>query len=126
MYLVRVVKGLFCGGLGMCALQAGTGDVAGAANATAVITRHGAFACRSWAAWHDFTEASLTPAGARYGKDCPIRLKAGLKVEIVEDDAGGGASVVRAAGKQWYVDNQALESLAAPKWIAARRRNCRC
>ena len=110
----------------MCALQAGTGDAGRAANATAVITRHGAFAYRSWAESHDLTEASLTSAGARYSKDCPIRRKAGLKVEIVEDDADGGASVVRAAGQQWYIDYQALESLAAPKWIAARRRNCRC
>ena len=115
MYLVRVVIRMICGSLCLLALQAGSGDAARAANPTAVITKGGTFACRSWAAWHDFTEASLTPAGARYGKDCPIRLKGGRKVEIVEDDAGEGASVVRAGGKEWYVDNQVLENVTTPK-----------
>ena len=115
MYLLRDGKKMICGCLFSLAIGAGSGDVARAGTPTAVIARGGTFACRSWAAWHDFTEASLTSAGASYGKDCPIRLKGGRKVEIVEDDAGGGASLVRAGGKEWYVDNQALESVTAPQ-----------
>lgn len=77
---------------------------------TAFIGKGGTFACTSWAAWREFTQASLTAKGARYGKTCPIRLKAGQKVEIVEDDAGAGASAVKADGKTWYVDNDKLDT----------------
>jgi hypothetical protein len=80
----------------------------GGARQTAVITRS-TFACTSWAAWREFTSASLTRKGARYDKNCPIRLKAGLKVEIVEDDAGAGATAVKAHGKDWYIDNSVLK-----------------
>lgn len=76
----------------------------------ATIGKGGTFACTSWAAWREFTQASLTAKGARYGKACPIHLKAGQKVEIVEDDAGAGASAVKADGKTWYVDNDKLDT----------------
>lgn len=39
----------------------------------------------------------------------------GVLRTLVEDDAGGGASVVRARGRNWYVENQALESAMTPK-----------
>jgi hypothetical protein len=42
-------------------------------------------------------------------KLCPIRLKGGTRVEVIEDDAGGGASLVKAHGKTWYIDNQRLK-----------------
>jgi hypothetical protein len=111
MRLVPVIKSLICGSLYLAAIQYGHGNVARADDLTAVIVKGGTFACRNWAAWHDFTLASLTSAGASYGRGCPIRLKGGSKVEIVEDDAGAGASVVRSHGKEWYVDNQALEGV---------------
>ncbi len=79
---------------------------------TGTIGKGGTFACISWAAWHEFTLASLTARGARYGKACPIRLKAGQRVEIVEEDAGGGATAVKARGKTWYVDAAKVEAEA--------------
>jgi hypothetical protein len=81
-----------------------------AAERSAVIVDRDAFACTSWAAWHDYTLASLTPKGARVSKLCPIRLKPGTRVEVLEDDSGEGASFVRAAGKEWYVDAQRLSA----------------
>jgi hypothetical protein len=101
----------FFGVLGsLCSISAfaDPAGAAGGARQTAVITRS-TFACTSWAAWREFTSTSLTPKGARYDKNCPIRLRAGLKVEIVEDDAGGGATAVKAHGKNWYIDNWVLK-----------------
>jgi hypothetical protein len=46
-------------------------SVAVAAERSAVIDNQGAFACTSWAAWHEYTEASLTPKGAHMSKLCP-------------------------------------------------------
>jgi hypothetical protein len=80
-----------------------------AAERTAVIDNTGAFGCTSWAAWHEYTLASLTSKGAHMSKLCPIRLKAGTRVEVIEEDSGEGASLVRAGGMQWYVDNQRLK-----------------
>ena len=74
-----------------------------------VIDKGGAFACVSWAAWHDYTLASLMPKGARMSRLCPIRLKAGAPVEVIEEDSGAGASRVRAGGKEWFVDAQRLK-----------------
>ena len=85
-----------------------SGSIAFAAGRSAVVDTRGAFACASWAAWHDYTLASLTPKGARMSKLCPIRLKPGARVEVLEEDSGAGASLVRAAGKEWYVDGERL------------------
>lgn len=68
-----------------------------------------AFACSSWAAWHEYGLASLTAGGARASKLCPLRLAAGTKVGVVEEDAGEGASAIRYRGKIWFVDNQRLK-----------------
>jgi hypothetical protein len=83
-------------------------SVAVAAERSAVIDNQGAFACTSWAAWHEYTEASLTPKGAHMSKLCPIRLKPGTHVQVVEEDSGAGASLVKVSQKQWYVDAQRL------------------
>jgi hypothetical protein len=96
----KLLEAHTCRSVAAAAILWGATQVAGAADPAAVIAKGGTFACTSWAAWHDFTEASLMPAGASYGKDCPIRLKGGMKVEIVEEDAGAGASVVRARGRE--------------------------
>jgi hypothetical protein len=91
----------------------GTGGLSGAmiaAERSAVIVDDGAFACTSWAAWHEYTLASLTPKAARVSKLCPIRLKPGTRVDVVEEDSGEGASRVKAAGKDWYVDAQRLSA----------------
>jgi hypothetical protein len=87
-------------------LMAATGS-ATAAERSATITRN-AFLCVSWAAWHEYGQASLTPKGARMSKLCPRRLSAGTKVVLVEDDAGEGSSRIRYRGKEWFVDNQRL------------------
>jgi hypothetical protein len=85
-------------------------SIAVAAERSAVIVDRDAFACTSWAAWHEYTLASLTPKGARVSKLCPIRLKTGTRVDVVEEDSGEGASRVKAAGKEWYVDAQRLSA----------------
>jgi hypothetical protein len=41
-------------------------------------------------------------------KLCPIRLKPGTHVQVVEEDSGAGASLVKVSQKQWYVDAQRL------------------
>lgn len=86
-----------------------SGSIAVAAERTAVIDSAGAFACTSWAAWHDYTLASLTPKGAQKNKLCPIRLKEGTRVEVIEDDSGAGASLIKFHGKTWYIDSQRLK-----------------
>jgi len=67
-----------------------------------------AFACVSWAAWHEYSLASLTPKGARSSRFCPRRLAAGTKVLLVEDDAGEGASRIRYRGQVWFIYSQRL------------------
>lgn len=67
-----------------------------------------AFVCTSWAAWHEYTLASLTAKGGRISHLCPIRLAAKTRVVIVEEDAGYGASEIRYQGKRWFVDNDRL------------------
>ena len=82
----------------------------GAANSAERVTTtsQAAFACVSWAAWHEYGLASLSARGARASKLCPLRLPAGTKVVVVEDDAGEGASEIRYRSKSWFVDNQRL------------------
>lgn len=72
-------------------------------------TSQEAFACVSWAAWHEYGLASLRPQGAQASKLCPLRIAAKTKVIVVEDDAGAGASEIRYRGKNWFVDNQRLQ-----------------
>jgi hypothetical protein len=67
-----------------------SGSIAVAAGRTAVIDSAGAFAYTSWAAWHDYTTASLTPKGAHMNKLCPIRLTAGTRVEVIEEERSRG------------------------------------
>ena len=62
------------------------------------------FACVSWAGWHDYTLASLTPRGAKANRDCPIRIPKGAKVEVVEDSDESGAATVKYRGKTWIID----------------------
>ena len=68
-----------------------------------------AFACVSWAAWHEYGLASLTRRGARMSKSCPLRLAPGTRVVIVDEDAGEGASEIRYRHGNWFVDSQRLD-----------------
>lgn len=68
-----------------------------------------AYACKSWAAWREYGQASLTPKGARMGRDCPIRIPAKAAVTVIEEDAGEGATEIRYKAKNWFVDSQRLE-----------------
>jgi hypothetical protein len=72
-------------------------------------TSQEAFICVSWAAWREYGLASLTARGAQMSKNCPLRLAAGTKVTVVEEDAEAGASVIRYRGKTWFIDNQRLK-----------------
>ncbi len=83
------------------------GNPAASAERMATISRE-AFACVSWAAWHEYGLASLTARGARMGKSCPLRLAAGTKVVVVDEDAGAGASEIRFRRQNWFVDSQRL------------------
>jgi hypothetical protein len=65
--------------------------------------------CTSWAGWREFGQASLTARGARMSEHCPMRLTAGTKVVVVDEDAGEGASEIRHRGKTWFVDAQQLQ-----------------
>lgn len=67
------------------------------------------FVCVSWAAWHEYTLASLSSRGAHASKACPRRLAAKTKVVVVEDDAGEGAAEIRYEGTDWFVDAQRLD-----------------
>jgi hypothetical protein len=67
------------------------------------------YACTQWAGWHEYTMASLTPKGASANKYCPIRIKAGAKVEVSEDNDGSGAATVQYQGKTWVIDADAVE-----------------
>ncbi|MFC3692070.1 hypothetical protein ACFOWB_07535 [Chenggangzhangella methanolivorans] len=89
------------------ALLASAGD-ASAAEREAIVGRD-AYACASWAAWREYGQASLAPKGARASKACPIRIRVGRKVTVVEEDAGEGASEIRYGNKTWFVDSQRLD-----------------
>lgn len=65
--------------------------------------------CTSWAGWREFGQASLTARGARMSEHCPMRLAAGTRVVVVDEDAGEGASEIRYRGKTWFVDAQQLQ-----------------
>jgi hypothetical protein len=67
-----------------------------------VITRE-AFACTSWAGAYVYTLASLTEQGAKANKNCPIRLSAGTKVEILETDENNYVMVF-VDGRKWWID----------------------
>ncbi len=85
-------------------LMALSASIAVAAARTAVVDSPGTFACSSWAAWHEYTLASLTRKGAHMSKPCPIRLKGGTRVEVIEDDAGYGASLVESPSQNFMWD----------------------
>lgn len=67
------------------------------------------FACTSWAAWREYVQASLTPKGARMSQHCSIRIAAGSRVIVVDDDAGHGAAEIRLGGQTWFVDGDKLK-----------------
>ena len=67
------------------------------------------FACKSWAGWREYTQASLTPRGARASIHCPIRIPAKARVEVVDEDAGAGAAEVLWRGNRWFVDAARVE-----------------
>jgi hypothetical protein len=70
-----------------------------------VITRE-AFACTSWAGAYAYTRASLTKQGAKANKNCPIRLSAGTRVEmVVTDENGDGYVAVSVKGRKWWIDD---------------------
>jgi hypothetical protein len=82
----------------------------GAASARqGVITRE-AFACTSWAGAYAYTRASLTEQGAKANKNCPIRLSAGTKVEIIAtDEDGDGYVEVSVNGRNWWIDDERVK-----------------
>ena len=63
------------------------------------------YACTAWGAAHAYTMQSLTPKGGQINKNCPIRLPAGTKVDVVTEDDDGYA-VVTHRGKTWWVDGE--------------------
>ena len=62
------------------------------------------FACTSWAGWREYGQASLTERGARPNQHCPIRIPAGARVIVIDEDAGAGAAEVDWRGRRWFVD----------------------
>ena len=72
-----------------------------------VITRE-AFACTSWAGAYAYTLASLTEQGAKANKNCPIRLSAGTKVEILETDENNYVMVF-VDGRKWWIDGERVK-----------------
>jgi hypothetical protein len=67
------------------------------------------FACKSWAGWREYSQASLTARGARANPHCPIRISAGARVTIIDGDAGSGAAEVEWRGRRWFVDAARVE-----------------
>ena len=59
-------------------------------------------ACTSWAGWHDWLLASLTPKGASLNRSCPSYISKGTRVEVIEDDDGEGAATIRWKDKTWF------------------------
>ena len=66
------------------------------------------YACISWGAAHEYTMQSLTPKGGQIGKNCPIRLPKGTKIDVIKDDDDGYA-VVTHRGKTWWVDGERVQ-----------------
>jgi hypothetical protein len=74
-----------------------------------VITRE-AFACTSWAGAYAYTRGSLTKQGAKANKNCPIRLSAGTKIEIIAtDEDGDGYLEVSVNGRKWWIDDERVK-----------------
>ena len=76
-----------------------------AADARPGVIKAETYACTSWGAAHEYTLQSLTPKGGQINKNCPIRLPAGTKVDVVNEDDEGYA-VVMHHGKTWWVDGE--------------------
>ena len=66
-------------------------------------------ACTSWAGWHDWLQASLTPRGARLNRSCPDYIAKGTRVEVIEDDDGVGAATIRWKNRTWFTHADRLE-----------------
>ncbi len=79
-----------------------------AAERTARLDRE-TFACTSWAGWREYTQASLAARGARPNQHCPIRIPAGMRVTLIDEDAGAGAAEVEWRGRRWFVDAARVE-----------------
>ena len=74
-----------------------------------VITRE-AFACTTWAGAYAYTLASLTKQGAKANRNCPIRLSAGTKVEIIDTDENGDGYVeISVNGRNWWIDDERVK-----------------
>ncbi len=95
--------------LGMIALVAQFGAGSAWAQDRMTTMVRATFACTSWAAWREYVQASLTPKGARMSRHCPVRIAAGSRVIVVDDDAGHGAAEIRRGGKTWFVDGDKLK-----------------
>ena len=66
------------------------------------------YACTSWAAAHEYTLASLRPAGGQINRNCPIRISRGAPVDVTNED-DDGYTVVTYRGKTWWVDNDRVK-----------------
>jgi hypothetical protein len=74
-----------------------------------VITRE-TYACTTWAGAYAYTRASLTKQGAKANENCPIRLPAGTKVEIiVTAENGDGYAEVSVNGRNWWIDGERVK-----------------
>jgi hypothetical protein len=81
----------------------------GAADAREVKLSKEVYACMQWGGWHDYTMASLTPKGAGANKYCPIRIKAGAKVDFIGESDSPDSAEVKYQGKTWVIDADAVE-----------------
>ena len=77
--------------------------------AKTAVVNHATPACTSWAGWHDWLQASLTPKGARLNRSCPDYIAKGTRVEVIEDDDGEGAATIRWKNRTWFTHADRLE-----------------
>jgi hypothetical protein len=59
-------------------------------------------ACKSWAAWREWVQASLTAKGASLNKNCPAYIGKGTRVDVIEADDGEGAATIGWRGRTWF------------------------
>jgi len=93
---------------GLMILAMASGSGVNAAERKTSLSRE-TFACVSWAAWHDYTQASLTAKGARASKLCPLRIPGKSTVTVMDEDAGEGATEVLYQDKHWFIDADTLK-----------------
>lgn len=66
-------------------------------------------ACTSWAGWHEWVQASLTPKGAGLNRNCPTSIEKGATVEVIEEDDGAGAATIRWRNRTWFTHADRLK-----------------